>query len=307
MDSHALPTQHALDAAVRGAEAISALPAVPTPDWCDTAARALLPVNHSAAVILSLATLNHDGAVSRVEIAGAAAATVAEVATNVGRFQAGSTPIQLDVAHAGLLHLRSAASSVRHIGWTPGALISGSGAAIASQLPGIAPDGPLATRWNVGTNIGIGPVRTLLGAAWIGPPDQGRAVLVEMGLGETPGTSGEPEVQETMLVLGTLMPSLARRAALAFDPAQPIETQQLTTREEVVLRLLLEGKSVRIIAEDLGRSPHTVHDHVKSLHRKLSASTRGALVARALGHIRPGQTLPEPQVKTRSPDKAPTS
>jgi hypothetical protein len=27
-----------------------------------------------------------------------------------------------------------------------------------------------------------------------------------------------------------------------------------------------------------------VHDHVKSLHRKLDASSRGELVARALGH-----------------------
>jgi hypothetical protein len=27
-----------------------------------------------------------------------------------------------------------------------------------------------------------------------------------------------------------------------------------------------------------------VHDHVKSLHRKLNASSRGQLIARALGH-----------------------
>ena len=44
--------------------------------------------------------------------------------------------------------------------------------------------------------------------------------------------------------------------------------------EEVVLAQILEGKSVRQIAEGLGRSPHTVHDHVKAMHRKLGASTR---------------------------------
>lgn len=58
----------------------------------------------------------------------------------------------------------------------------------------------------------------------------------------------------------------------------------MTDREQDVLERLILGRSVREIAEELGRSPHTVHDHVKSLHRKLDASSRGELVARALGH-----------------------
>ena len=52
------------------------------------------------------------------------------------------------------------------------------------------------------------------------------------------------------------------------------------------------GKSVKQIASDLARSPHTVHDHVKSLHRKLNASSRGELIARALGHLAPNARLP---------------
>src|SRR5262249_24050702 len=76
---------------------------------------------------------------------------------------------------------------------------------------------------------------------------------------------------------------LAKRLRIAFgeDPLAP--RQMLTPRERDVLSVLITGMSVREIASSLSRSPHTVHDYVKSLHRKLSASSRGGLVARALG------------------------
>ena len=74
---------------------------------------------------------------------------------------------------------------------------------------------------------------------------------------------------------------------MAIGPDSSDSSHWLTQREQVILRHLLLGKSVREIADELGRSPHTVHDHVKSLHRKLNASSRGELVARALGHVEP--------------------
>jgi len=87
------------------------------------------------------------------------------------------------------------------------------------------------------------------------------------------------------------MPRLARRAALALGLRRTSSGSWLTGREQQVLEQLTLGRSVREIAEDIGRSPHTVHDHVKSLHRKLSASSRGELVARALGYLdREGHT-----------------
>lgn len=58
----------------------------------------------------------------------------------------------------------------------------------------------------------------------------------------------------------------------------------LTDREQHVLELLIEGQSVRSIADQLGRSSHTVHDHVKNLHKKIGASSRGELIAKAIGH-----------------------
>lgn len=52
----------------------------------------------------------------------------------------------------------------------------------------------------------------------------------------------------------------------------------LTQRERQVLEQLVCGSSVVEIAKSLDRSPYTVHDHVKSLHRKLGVRTRAALV-----------------------------
>jgi DNA-binding NarL/FixJ family response regulator len=74
---------------------------------------------------------------------------------------------------------------------------------------------------------------------------------------------------------------------IAIGPSPTDGNQWLTPREQVILQHLLLGKSVREIAAELERSPHTVHDHVKALHRKLNASSRGELVARALGYIQP--------------------
>jgi len=83
------------------------------------------------------------------------------------------------------------------------------------------------------------------------------------------------------------MALLARRAALALAVTADDEIPWLTVREQEILEHLVVGRSVRDIANDLERSPHTVHDHVKSLHRKLGAKTRGELIARAFGYIEP--------------------
>ena len=54
---------------------------------------------------------------------------------------------------------------------------------------------------------------------------------------------------------------------------------QLTKAEATVAALILEGLSYREIAARLGVSYHTVHDHIKALHRKANVSTSGKLAA----------------------------
>ncbi|MEQ8843942.1 MAG: helix-turn-helix transcriptional regulator [Phycisphaerales bacterium] len=71
------------------------------------------------------------------------------------------------------------------------------------------------------------------------------------------------------------------------DQPTPQPTPWLTKREAQVLEHLVQGHSVTQIAEALERSPHTVHDHVKALHRKLGVGSRASLVARATAAVAP--------------------
>ncbi|WP_371822338.1 response regulator transcription factor [Conexibacter sp. SYSU D00693] len=67
-----------------------------------------------------------------------------------------------------------------------------------------------------------------------------------------------------------------RQAAQAAD-----ERAAVTARELAVLRLLSGDLSEREIGRELFVSFNTVHSHVKSLYRKLDASSRAEAVARA--------------------------
>jgi DNA-binding CsgD family transcriptional regulator len=102
----------------------------------------------------------------------------------------------------------------------------------------------------------------------------------------------------------TIMPRLAARALIAIGSDPRGAEHWLTPKEYLILKQLILGKSVKRIADDIGRSPHTVHDHVKSLHRKLGASSRGELVARALGYLGPTRGIVEakPTPKMREVD-----
>src|SRR5262249_50856818 len=53
-------------------------------------------------------------------------------------------------------------------------------------------------------------------------------------------------------------------------------------RESETLALLLTGASEKRIAADLGLSPHTVHDYVKVIYRRLGVASRAEMMARAL-------------------------
>lgn len=83
--------------------------------------------------------------------------------------------------------------------------------------------------------------------------------------------------------LQAVLPLLRRTAFAALGGAG--QREWITPREQEILHDIMMGKSVPQIAKEHHRSPHTVHDHVKSLHRKLGATTRGELISKALGFI----------------------
>ena len=100
---------------------------------------------------------------------------------------------------------------------------------------------------------------------------------------EAPGEAAQPGVPSgDRLVLGSVLPQLRDRLQQALG-CSPGRTPWLSACEQGVLDLLADGLSVPEIAMVLGRSPHTVHDHVKRLHAKLGTKNRGTLLVRVLG------------------------
>jgi LuxR family transcriptional regulator, maltose regulon positive regulatory protein len=72
-----------------------------------------------------------------------------------------------------------------------------------------------------------------------------------------------------------------RQAPPSTDEAPPLVTEPLTERELEVLRLVAEPMTSREVAEALHLSVHTVKTHLRSILRKLSASSRHQAVRRA--------------------------
>lgn len=244
-------------------EAISTLPAVATLDWCDRAAGALTHIPRVALSGVFICTVEENGRIADLEAVGFAAGAYAKAPPSFTN------------------DLRYRAERVDNVGWIPGpsgALFSPSLAATLSSLPG-------GSHWKAGP-IGrlLGDLAgndVVIGAAPMGVNVRGRALIALL----TPGDHTAEPSQEIIQFTRVFVPILARRALMAIGPSRSKRNQWLSPREQVVLEMLTLGLSVRQIADELKRSPHTVHDHVKALHRKLGASSRGELVARALGHV----------------------
>ena len=111
--------------------------------------------------------------------------------------------------------------------------------------------------------------------------------------------TGLESTSDIIDTLAALFPLIEAKATLALSRVTDHKAW-LTDREQEILDQLILGYSVRVIAEHLGRSAHTVHDHVKNLHKKLGASSRGELIAKALGHHAPDTKCPatEPIILT---------
>ena len=269
--------------AVRITENICSLPAVATQDWCDLAAAAVLPLCPPSVAAVLIGHVDASGAILRKDATGAAGCYVAEVTTTVGASRSAVSDLPIDPSDAALTRVRTSLDQARHLSWSPGDLPPGSvraGTPDQFGLPADYHNTPLAQRWDAVRSAGM-----VLGAASLATDvrNAGRCLVVEVA--HTGG--GRPDLSAQVEALSAILPSLARRALMAIGPDSSDSSHWLTQREQVILRHLLLGKSVREIADELGRSPHTVHDHVKSLHRKLNASSRGELVARALGHVEP--------------------
>lgn len=82
-------------------------------------------------------------------------------------------------------------------------------------------------------------------------------------------------------VTGQLLTSLVRPQVAAPAPPRP-SLPELSARELGVLRLVADGRSNRLIGEDLGLSALTVKSHLARISRKLGTGDRAELVAMVL-------------------------
>jgi len=93
----------------------------------------------------------------------------------------------------------------------------------------------------------------------------------------------QDDIEIVTALLDTIVPYLEAKVRFAFGYSEEEKPGIASPAEHRVLEQIVLGLSIKKIAEELDRSPHTVHDHVKSLHRKFHATSRGELIARVLG------------------------
>jgi DNA-binding CsgD family transcriptional regulator len=116
------------------------------------------------------------------------------------------------------------------------------------------------------------------------------------GAGEVAVSRVMSRSAEWVMLHGTpLISSRSRRVAVIVEPAHPariapllMAAYGLTTREQEVTRLVLQGNSTTAIAKSLGMSTGTVQQHLKSVFAKTEVRSRRDLVGKVFfNHYEP--------------------
>lgn len=95
-------------------------------------------------------------------------------------------------------------------------------------------------------------------------------------------------VEEVMAGGSSLSPRVAKRVLEEFQhgATAPVQEQGdfgLTGREREILGELVKGSPCKHIADDLGISLHTVHNHLRKVYEKMRVDSRAEAVAVFLG------------------------
>ncbi len=243
---------------------IERLPAVATLDWCEQSAHCLATGFPGTVAAIIIGHVSGSGDLTGVEAAGVDA---------TGEF---------DVSRVN--YLTSVRSEIESIGVLP--LASTPKQAISlRELIGESWSSSRVGR--IFRPVSCSDVFVSIHSIPGGEP--GRAIVSVVGFAAGRAVAANDFFFEVPALLWASTEHIAERAAIAIGGQRSTRGRWISEREREVLDLLVLGLSVRQIAEELGRSTHTVHDHVKSLHKKLNANSRGELVSRALGHLGSGR------------------
>jgi DNA-binding NarL/FixJ family response regulator len=107
---------------------------------------------------------------------------------------------------------------------------------------------------------------------------------------EKPSTIIDHIHQLTEIGGAPMSPSIARKALSLLSKAQIVETddvkpdisRRLSERERDVLKLVVEGKDYRAIAEKLFLSTHTIRKHIANIYEKLYVNSKAQVINMAL-------------------------
>jgi len=265
---------------IQTTQRICQLPAIPAHNWAYALADALTHLSHTLSVGVLIAHLDPQSqSISPISTASAhSKPTAPPLAT---------TQPSPDLTHQSL-YLQDKLERLTSLGLelTPEALTRG----LIAPLFILHPHWPSTPIGRIfATQHLQSPILTIIPITKDHP---GFVLMLTLAF-EKDATSSDPasaqhieSVDHIIEMLEGLFPLIQRKANLALHRVTNPKAW-LTDREHEILDQLILGSSVRVIAESLGRSAHTVHDHVKNLHKKLNASSRGELIATALGYRAP--------------------
>ena len=80
-----------------------------------------------------------------------------------------------------------------------------------------------------------------------------------------------------------MSPVIARKVLNSFQVKETTNKYHLSTREIEVLRWLIKGYSIKIIASEMSLAFDTVRSHLKNIYQKLHVNCGKEAIAKALG------------------------
>jgi DNA-binding NarL/FixJ family response regulator len=105
-------------------------------------------------------------------------------------------------------------------------------------------------------------------------------------LKKTPPGKLVDAIEEVMNGGAPMSPSIAKKVLTTFQVRKETNKYSLSVRETEVLRLLIKGYSIKMIASELGIAFDTTRSHLTNIYRKLHVNCGKEAIAKALGeHI----------------------
>lgn len=101
-------------------------------------------------------------------------------------------------------------------------------------------------------------------------------------LKRTPGEEIIKGVKDVLNGGSAISPAIAKKVLRMLASAPPKSKSPLTSREQDILELLVEGLSLPVISDKLGISRNTSVTHIKNIYKKLQVHSRGEVVAKAI-------------------------